>query len=301
MQRRVLPNSRGLRRFIQLLATIVVISMVASFANGIDQETEIVLWNRNFDTAPVDKVLQLAFTKTLDLYFPLTIKRSDPVEQNVAIRRLQEGEQMHVVSTAASATREQKFHTVGFPVLKGLLGIRVCLIRKGEQNRFSTIETPYDFISRDFRICQSSYWPDVEVLRRNGFHTVTKDRYQDLFTGLANNDCDCILRGVQEIIPEAMKYQASVDIEEDLVFKYFQPGLFYVNQSSPQLASRIELGLLRALDDGSYDELIVSLLGPSLTALKLSDRLSFQLINPNLSPKSRALTKQRAFWHESVQ
>ena len=299
----VCTNMLTTRRLTEALASILLL-LLASFtqlALGAGDSAEVVLWNRNYDTAPVDKILELALAKTRDLYPEVTVVRSEPMEQNEALRELRPGGRLDVMSTAANEATADTAISIRFPVLRGLLGVRVCLIRKGDQERFSSIATPYDFVSEPLKICQGAHWPDVDVLRRNGFHTVTRERYRDLFTGLLTGDCDCILRGAQEIVPEWEARQTILDIEERLLFRYLQPGFFHVSRSNPKLAARIELGLLRALDDGSFQEFVDSLLGDAVARLELGDRLAFELVNPNLSQRTRSLQAQKRLWHRYAQ
>lgn len=291
---------RQIRSKLAYLLLVASSVLACAMAHGAEP-ARLVLWNRNFDTAPVDRVLSLALSKTNDLYPELVVVRSPPLEQEEALNELLYGERLDVVSTAAYEAIEDAAISVRFPVLRGLLGVRVCLIRKGDQERFSAIETPYDFMSQNLKICQVAQWPDVEVLRRNGFATVTKSRYEALFSGLLNRDCDCVLRGAQEVIPEWEPRSDAIDVESRLVFKYLQPGFFHVAKSNAALAARIELGLLRALDDGSFQELVESLLGGAVERLDLDQRIEFELVNPNLSPATTSLRKYKPLWHRSAQ
>ncbi|MAZ86257.1 MAG: hypothetical protein CL693_01305 [Cellvibrionaceae bacterium] len=247
----------------------------------------IVLWNRNFDTAPVDKFVALALAKTQDLYPATEVRKSTPMEQGEAIADLTNGSVLDVMS-AASSVHDENFLTLSFPILKGLLGKRVCLIRKGEQSRFDLIRTAFDFAQSELSICQGSDWPDTDILKRNGLHVATSAYYQELFTMLKRGDCDCFLRGAQEVMPEYQRHQSWLALEEALLIQYSQPGVIYVRKSNPELAARLELGLLRAFDDGSYQQLLNRELGDSLSRLKLNQRRRILINNP---APSRALEK----------
>ncbi len=264
----------------------------------VDVDTQsIFLWNRNFDTAPVNEVLELAFEKTQDLYPPTHVVRTIAMEQDQALEALQNAnEGIDVLSTASDLQRDSDFITVQFPILKGLLGYRVCLIRKGEQSLFSNIHTAYDFTRKKLRICQGTHWPDTEILQRNGFSVTTSSKYLSLFTLLKNKKCDCFLRGAQEIIPEFATHQDTVDIEKNIVIRYAQPGVFYVNKENPELATRIELGLLRAFDDGSYEALFKQLMGESLQQLKMKQRTVIHINNPNTSSENKRIQSIKPLW-----
>ena len=265
--------------------------------NGDSAELVITLWERNFDTAPVNEILELAFKKTEDLYPPVRLQRSTPMEYPDAISSIANRGAIDVISAASSRTNDTELYPIAFPVLKGLLGHRVCLIRKGEQARFDGLMTGYDFTEKKINICQGEYWPDTEVLQRNGLPVVTSKAYLPIFDMLQEGECDCFLRGAQEIIPEYQSRKAQVDIEQSFLVQYPQPGFFYVNRDNKLLAMRIELGLLRALDDGSYEELFNKLMSPQLDQLNLKSRTSIRLNIPDMSETNLSIQRASGLWY----
>ncbi len=254
----------------------------------------IVLWNRNFDTAPVDKFVALALAKTQDLYPITEVRKSPPMEQGEAIADLTNGAVLDVMSAASSA-HDENFFTLPFPILQGLLGKRVCLIRQGEQSRFDLIRTAFDFSQSKLSICQGSDWPDTDILKRNGLQVATSAYYQELFAMLKRGDCDCFLRGAQEVLPEYQQHKSWMALEDKLLIQYSQPGVLYVRKNNPQLAARLELGLLRAFDDGSYQQLIKRELGESLSILKLNQRRGVLINNPAPSQALEKIHRIKAF------
>ncbi|WP_317931818.1 transporter substrate-binding domain-containing protein [Halioxenophilus sp. WMMB6] len=256
----------------------------------------VVLWNRNFDTAPVDKVLSLALRKTEDLFGAAEIVRSADMGPQQALAKLAAGDELNVVSMATSPEADANFYTLRFPALQGLLGHRICLIRQGDQARFDAVATGYDLIQKKIAICQGESWPDTQVLRRNGLQVITSPSYNELFNLLQAGQCDCFLRGAQELVPEYRSHADSLAIEQHLVIHYFQPGVIYVNRQHPELAARLELGLLRAWDDGSYQQLFDELLGEDLKLLDLPNRHYIPLNNPYLSGPAQLIQSLEPTW-----
>lgn len=280
------------------LFLVLGLSLLTSIVFADDEV--ITLWERNFDTAPVNEILELAFKKTEDLFPVVRIQRSSTMEYPDALASLanNNGGEIDVLSAASSTTNDTEFYPIAFPVLKGLLGHRVCLIRKGEQASFDNILTVYDFTQKKMNICQGEFWPDTEVLKRNGLPIVTSKAYLPLFDMLQSGECDCFLRGVQEVIPEYKAHQDLVDIEQSFLIQYPQPGFFYVNRENKRLVMRIELGLLRALDDGSYEELFNKLMAPQLSQLNLNRRISIRLNIPNMSETNRSIQRASSLWFQ---
>jgi hypothetical protein len=269
----------------------------SKLTNGASAELVITLWERNFDTAPVNEILELAFQKTEDLYPPVRLQRSTPMEYPDAISSIANRGAIDVISAASSRTNDSELYPIAFPVLKGLLGHRVCLIRKGDQARFDGVITGYDFTQKKINICQGEFWPDTDVLKRNGLPVETSRAYLPIFDMLQKGDCDCFLRGAQEIIPEYEAHKGLVDIEQSFLVQYPQPGFFYVNRDNKLLAMRIELGLLRALDDGSYEELFNKLMSPQLDQLNLKSRTSIRLNIPDMSETNLSIQRASGLWY----
>lgn len=284
-------SSASIFRALQL--AIVVLCSVA--ADSISAPQSLTLWNRNFDTAPVDQVLALALQKTEDLYSATQLIKSQPMEQDQAIEDMLQGTTLDLMSAASSNLYDSQFLTLRFPILKGLLGKRLCLIRAGDQQRFNHIKTAFDLSRSELKICQGEHWPDTEILRRNGLLLVTSEHYEELFSLLANGQCDCFLRGAQEIGAELKTHEPVLALEKKLVIEYLQPGVIYVRKNNPALATRIELGLLRAFEDGSYQQLIRQLLDDNLSMLALEQRRVITINNPSPSETLQKIDRIRAF------
>lgn len=259
---------------------------------------ELILWNRNYDTAPIDKIVELALSKTLDVGPAYTLARSEPMEQNQAIESLAQGIGLDLMSAASSKQHQQSFHVVRFPLLKGLLGHRLCLIRKGEQSLFHDIQTVFDFRQKGIKVCQGEFWPDTRVLGRNGFLLATSPTYLRLFDMLRDGECDCFLRGAQEISAELARFSEEFELEAGLAVYYPQPGVLYVNRKRPELAARLELGLLRALDDGDFDQLFDNMLGSSMTHFRLENRQYLSLENPFLDSQIGQVLTNQDMWYQ---
>ncbi len=283
--------SASIFRALQLALLVLCVAA----ADSISAPQSLTLWNRNFDTAPVDQVVALALQKTEDLYFTTQLIKSQPMEQDQAIEDMLHGSTLDLMSAASSDLYDSQFLTLRFPILKGLLGKRLCLIRAGDQQRFDHIKTAYDISRSKLKICQGKHWPDTEILRRNGLPLVTSDHYEELFTLLTNGQCDCFLRGAQEIGAELKVHEPVLALEKKLVIEYLQPGVVYVRKNNPELAIRIELGLLRAFEDGSYHKLISQLLDENLSMLGLEQRRVITINNPSPSETLQKIDRIRAF------
>ena len=257
------------------------------------------LWERNQQTPPLADLLQLALEKTTDLYPDSPVSPSAVMEYHEALENLLRDSGSPAIFSAPAALRlENTFLTVRVPLLKGLSGNRLCLIRKGEQARFNPVRTAFDLNEQGLKVCQGKHEPDTEVLRRNGLQVVTSERYQDLFDKLEGGECDCFLRSVEELASEYPLVKNRFDTESGLLFQYYQPRFFYVSRQHPELAVRIELGLMRALDDGSFDQLFNHYASQWLQDYQLKKRRVLPLANPLLTDETRHLQTIKTFWYQ---
>lgn len=284
-----------------VIALVAILGLAAPVRAADDPAvTRIVLWNRNYDTAPVNEVLKLALDETRDLFGPYKLVRSAPLEQDVAFNGLakpQRSQDLDVASGATTPWREQHLLAIRLPVMKGLLGYRVCLTQKAQAKRFSNLQTSYDWQTHHLKICQAESWPDTHILRRNGFEVQGTKTYGELFSAVSNGHCDCFLRSVGEVGPELASHPG-LSIEPSLLFLYPEPAYFFVRPGNTRLAARIELGLLRAMDDGRYDTLFQARFANRLAPLHLGTRTLFHLNNPDLSAPSRALLRDDTLWYK---
>ena len=83
-----------------------------------------------------------------------------------------------------------------------------------------------------------------------------------------------------------------------MVVQYTQPGLLYLNKEHPELAGRLELGLIRALNDGSYEQLFQQLLSEAIQNLNLGSRRYLNIDNPYLPESIKELKPIESLWFQ---
>lgn len=66
---------------------------------------------------------------------------------------------------------------------------------------------------------------------------------------------NCFLRSVGEVASDLKRRQTGgFTVEKHLLFSYQSTSLFFVNKENTRLATRLELGLRRAVLDGSFSK-----------------------------------------------
>jgi len=208
------------------------------------------------------------------------------INQTRAIEMLKSGD-MEVMWLASNQDVESDLRPIRFPLLKGLLGHRICIINPKSQAKFSSIQSFSDL--QAFSFGQGQGWPDVEILRNNNMTVVTTSKYDNLFYMVEGNRFDGFPRGVLEPWVEIEAHpNLRLAVEKHVVIVYKLPFYLFVHPNNATLAAEIKLGLDTALANGDFDEYFYNnpLVKDALTRSQLKERLAFPLNNPFLSPQT---------------
>lgn len=228
---------------------------------------------------------------------PYTGKMTSRRLNNEAIR----GERINLMwSDAGHPDLDSQLIRIPFPLLKGLLGYRIFLIRQADQPRFAAIRTLDEL--KQLRLGQGANWGDIKIYRHNGFEVITGENYESLFHMLASGRFDYFPRGANEAPLEYAaqhEHHPELAIEQTLLLVYRYPVFFYVSRNSPQLAKRLHAGLEQMQADGSFDRFFFDYYRPVLEQAKLPGRRVFYLDNPFL-PADTPL-QRRELWLDPLQ
>jgi len=229
-------------------------------------------------------VLELALAKTVKTHGQYNLQNSKVVmRQGRAIKQLVDSNLIDVIWTMTSIEREQQLIPVRIPLLKGLLGYRVFIICKGNQQAFSDINSLSQLSKLTAGLGHD--WPDTQILRANGLPVVTNSNFEGLFGMLQKGRFDYFPRGVNEAWAEvALHKENNVAVEQSLLLQYPAPLYFFVSPNNAKLAQRLEQGLRIALADGSFDRLFYQHLHPEtlINLQSMNKRKTFTLKNPLL-------------------
>jgi ABC-type amino acid transport substrate-binding protein len=142
-------------------------------------------------------------------------------------------------------------------------------------------------VDRGISIGQGAHWPDTDILRANGIKVITHTRFETLFTMLAGGRFDCFARGVSEVLYDLDSlHDHQLAIEPNLLLAYPMPSYFFVGPNDHDTAQRVQLGLERAIEDGSFARFLSDYYGRAVDSLNLDRRQILILNNPFLSSDS---------------
>ena len=240
------------------------------------------------------EVLKLALSKAGAAF--VLQPTATPMQQGRALRQLAIGEGVSVVWSMTSIEREEQLRPIRIPLYKGLIGLRLLLIRAEDRTRVANLDEDQ---LRQLPAGQGHDWPDRAILAANGFKVVPSSTYEGLFLQLRQRRIDIFPRSITEIWDEAKARKAEqLLIDERFALYYPTAFYFFVNRDDERLATLLESGLEKSLTDGSFDALFTAYLGEAILASRLHQRHIIRLENPVLPAQTPLHRKE--LWYPVV-
>lgn len=230
------------------------------------------------------QLLELILSKTKEEFGDYQlIPSAQDIPQKRAVLMLAKNQRINMMWSMTSKKREEILQAVYFPLLKGLLGHRIFIIRKADQEKFRKIRTLDDL--RQLVSGQGLGWPDVNILRHNKLKVIESPDYQNVFDMLRAQRFDYFPRGITEAWGEHKNLNDNtLIVEPRLLLRYKAPLYFFVHKANHRLHDRLLRGLTLALEDGSFDELFYQddNIRHSIQQTDIKSRLIFDLDNPDV-------------------
>ena len=157
-----------------------------------------------------------------------------------------------VLWTVTTQAREQHLLAFKQPLMRGLIGLRLLVIRQADSARFAQIKHLNDL--KALVACQGSQWPDTQVLLANGLKVKAGMDIARMYKMLAIGRCDYFPRGVTELaLEEHYLQQHNLLAAEDVLLAYPQAMYFFVNKRNLPLLQRLALGWQKLAQTGELD------------------------------------------------
>lgn len=206
---------------------------------------------------------------------------ADVMPQSRSLLRLRRAEGIDVVWTTADARRERDLRRIRYPLDRGLIGWRVLLVGRGQSPRFAAVDS-ISALAR-LRGAQGHDWPDLAILRDAGLQVEGVPAYEGLFAMLALGRIDYLPRAVTEVDTEMGRRRSlPIELEPRLLLHYRSALWFYVHPRDDELASALETGFRRSVEDGSFQRLFESEYGPLVKRTREQRRRVLRLSNTQL-------------------
>lgn len=202
-------------------------------------------------------------------------------------QRMLEGKDIDVQATATRPDWEQDLLPIRIPIFKGLLGYRILLIHKVQQQEFANITHLEEL--KDKQAILGTQWSITPIWKTLGFNTLTNLEYESLFKVIQFQRADYFPRGVNEILQEHIRFQPTyqdLTIEQTKGLYLPLPMYFFVSPKRPELARRIEENLENMIKTGDFSNFFHDHYDKTIETLNINNRKIFYLDNPNLPAKT---------------
>lgn len=226
------------------------------------------------------QMVNLAFSK-IDTKYTLKVETGS-VTQARNIDDVASG-RSDLLWAATNQETENQLLPIRIPLYKGLLGHRIFIINPASQAKFDRVKTFEDL--KAFTFGQGTTWADSAILESNGLKVVKANKYQSLFNMVDGGRFDAFPRGVQEPWAELEANPTlPLAVEKHIMLVYRMPFYLFTGKQNTKLAADLELGLNRAIADGSFDKIFYNdpMVKSVLEKANLEERLVFNLQNPTL-------------------
>ncbi|GAD80781.1 hypothetical protein VEZ01S_42_00010 [Vibrio ezurae NBRC 102218] len=233
-------------------------------------------------------LLELAIKETEHDFGPAKLDFM-PIQlgQNLVLPLLDIEGILDTVASAPTRQREIQFRAARFPLLMGLLGYRMMLIRPEDEAKFLAISRPEQL--KVLKACQGSSWPDSAILEEQGYNVIRVEKFETMFDYLHSGRCDYFPRAITEGYGELDAYNSANPDKPLLAFDkvllhYTVPLFFFTSHKNFLLAYRIETGLIRANEKGLVEQLMRShpVTKSAYPLQKWQSSVVFEVANPHL-------------------
>ena len=191
-------------------------------------------------------------SKSVDNMFKL--KKTRKRMNSLRIMNKLESGYIDILWSMNSEDREKKLKAIKIPIMKNLIGLRVCLIL--EKHKSSFYKKLKEKSYKSLRYVQGRGWPDVRHLRAANLDVV-EGEYKNLFSMLRKRRADCFPRSILELDGEIKNKKLSYSIiaEDTFAIQYNTPMYFFVRKNNTKLHAEIERSLKKIIENGKFDKL----------------------------------------------
>jgi len=242
-------------------------------------------------------LLRLGLEKTVETHgeFEIVVENNSGYAQRDALRFLKEKKELYAVPTMTDDIRERIFIPVRIPLYKGLFGIRMMIANKSAMQEINLIENE-DQLKSEI-LTQGSEWPDTQILKANGFKILEYVQKEDMINAIVNKKAVGYPRSIAEIFEEIELNRDKPLSVFSSMYLYYPTAIYFFVQRTPagkNLSERLETGLNKAIEDGSFDIVFNTYMGSMIEKADLKNKKMIRLSNPILPQQTPV--KEKKYW-----
>ena len=180
---------------------------------------------------------------------------------------------------------EKEYLPVYIPLFRGLMGMRICIVRGDNTAIFKGVNSLSDL--KEFSAGQGELWADTDILEANDLTVVKELKYPNLFRMLEADRFDYFPRALHEPWSEiAQVPDLNLTVESSIMLSYKAPFYVFVHKSNSVLADHLTEQLELMVRDGTFLEMFYrdKKVSSALEQARVEDRIVIDLKNPFLTP-----------------
>jgi len=207
--------------------------------------------------------------------------------------------QLDIFWSMTSKKMEQDFTPIYIPIYRGLLGMRIPIVKNKDKNLFSDIRSLTQLAK--FKAGSGTFWPDTEIMKSNNLPVVTTLKYQNLFPMLEGGRFDYLPRGLHEPWQEILNVpELNLAVEKNILIRYTAPNYFFVSKNNHKLAKRLKNTFDFMIKSGEFSKLFFAdkEVQNALIKANIKNRKIFDIQNPHLSAATPI--NQKELWFDPL-
>lgn len=231
------------------------------------------------------QILTMALEASQHQYGPYEIRIIElPTTAKRALLEVHSGRTINLFIGVTTREWEEKNLPIRIPIRRGILNYRLLAINSANIKKFGSdlnLEA-LKKLSSGLRVG----WATTDIFKSQGFNYYELESLDGLYKMLESNAIDYLPRGINEIYDEiAVRGLQNVVVHRNLTLNIIAPTYIIVSPNEVRLASRIEFGLEKMIEDGSLKSTFYQFYADKLARTDLSNKKSITINNPDLPTK----------------
>ena len=203
-----------------------------------------------------------------------------------ALIELKSGDLINVMAEAPKPEWDENLIVVPIPIRKGIQGFRVFVVNNKNTSLLKSVNTLEEL--KEFPTGSGSHWSTRTALENAGFEVITGSNYDGLFGMLSKERFLTFGRGINEAYSEVENQQnnyPNLIVDKHILLHIPLVTYFYVSPKKPEIAERIKVGLLRLIENGSFDWFFYKRHCKDILKAQINKRKVFHIPNSLVSKK----------------
>lgn len=187
--------------------------------------------------------------------------------------------EIDIAWAGASKANTQQFNALNFPIMKGMIGYRLFLVKQNNQDILKNVFNLEDL--KSFTFGQGSTWVEIDMFQQAGLQVVPSESYSALFSMLNNGRFELFPRSILEISNELETFsQYNLEVANHIALYYDFALLFYVNKDNITLYRYLNERLKDPVLKQRIDQLFEQYYQDSLDRYHYEQRRVIKIANP---------------------